>query len=182
MKLVWTVVFLLVSPLSVGIAYADSGMFADARDAWSRGLEVDPSSKEIAANLKKLSLMMAKASSLDARLKVISELLEKNDYDRAIEECKRALEIDPKSVAVHNNLGVLYGMTGKDDEAIAEFKDVVSLSPNEAGAYKNIAIIYSRHPESSKDAIEYFEKYLTFNPPAEERALIEKKLEELKKR
>jgi tetratricopeptide (TPR) repeat protein len=165
---------------ALGIVYADKGELEKAKDVWSAGIKADPSSKEIAANLKRVSAMLSAAAELDERLKAINKLAGENNYEGAIAECKKALEAYPGSITIHNNLGVLYGMTGKDGEAVDEFKKVIKLSPKEGGAYRNIAIIYSKYPEKRDEAIKYFEKYILLNPTTQDRELVEKKIEELK--
>jgi tetratricopeptide (TPR) repeat protein len=165
---------------ALGIGYADKGFLDKAKEAWSKGIEAAPSSKELAANLKRLDAIMSASAALDEQLKAVNKFAESGDYENAIAECNKALEMAPESITLHNNLGVLYGMTGKDEEAVSQFKKVIEISEKEAGAYKNIAIIYSKYPDKREEAIGYFEKYILLNPSAQEREMVEKKIEELK--
>lgn len=164
---------------SLGIMYADTGMVEKAKEAWTKGLEIDPASKEIANNLKRLEVLMDKARQFEAHMSNMNKLVQEGKYDLAVEEAKKAIAINPKSVTAQNNLGVLYGMLSRDAEAVEQFKKVAKLSPAESGAYKNIGIIYSKYRDKRKEASEYFEKYLTANPKAEDRDLIEQKIQEL---
>lgn len=164
----------------LGVAYAKKEMYDEAKKAWEKGLAVEPGSAEIRQNLTRLSRIMA-ARPIEAYIANTNKFASEGRYDLAIEESKKALEIDPKNISVHNNLGVLYSLNGDDEAAAAEFKKVLFLNPKEAGTYKNIAIIYSKYPEKYPEAIEYFRKYMEMCSSDEERALVEKKIEELKR-
>lgn len=162
----------------LGVAYASKGVYANAKEAWESALKIKPDFKEAAANLKRLEDILA-SNPIEGYLASVNKLASQGNYAAAIEECKKAIAIDEKNLTVHNNLGVLYGMVGDDERAIAEFRRVLELDPNEPGTYKNIAIIESKYPEKYPEAIEYFQKYLKFSTSEEERAIIQKKIEEM---
>ena len=48
----------------------------------------------------------------------------------AIEEYKKAIELDPKNALYHNDLGFIYKNQGKNDLAIAECKKAIKLNPS----------------------------------------------------
>ena len=52
------------------------------------------------------------------------KLYENGDIQGAIDEFKRALEMDPSNVNVHNSLGVCYGLQSEYESALEEFKKV----------------------------------------------------------
>ncbi|MFN2566009.1 MAG: protein kinase [Gemmatimonadaceae bacterium] len=52
------------------------------------------------------------------------------DYDRAIAQCRKALEFDPNFSRAHYNLGLVYEQKSMFGEAIAEFQRAVALSGN----------------------------------------------------
>ncbi len=54
--------------------------------------------------------------------------------DEAIAEYRKAIELDPKYVYAHNNLGMALRDKGRVDEAIAEWKKVIELDPKNARA------------------------------------------------
>jgi len=165
----------------LGIAYANKELYDKAEEAWEKGLALQPNSEEIKKNLGKLYQLTGKAA-LARHIENVNKYASKGNYELAIEECKKGLEIDSENLTLHNNLGVLYGLLGQNEDAVEEFKIVISLDPRETGAYKNIAIIYSNDPKKYKEAIDYFREYLKSQPPAEERDLIEKSIEDLEKK
>jgi tetratricopeptide (TPR) repeat protein len=54
---------------------------------------------------------------------------ELRDYRNAEAWFRKALELDPKSVAAHSNLGVALKGQGKSEEAIAQFRKAIELAP-----------------------------------------------------
>jgi tetratricopeptide (TPR) repeat protein len=50
------------------------------------------------------------------------------DYDRAIEECRKALEMDKNSTFAHRNLGLAYLQQGKLEKAIEALTNAVRFS------------------------------------------------------
>ncbi len=62
----------------------------------------------------------------------------KRDYDGAIACFRKAIELDPKFVMAHHNLGNALADKGKVDEAIACFKKAIELDPKDARAPYNL--------------------------------------------
>jgi tetratricopeptide (TPR) repeat protein len=59
------------------------------------------------------------------------------DYDRAIADYTKAIELDPKFARAYNNRGTVYGIKGDHDRAIADFAKAIGLDPKNANAYNN---------------------------------------------
>jgi TolB-like protein/Tfp pilus assembly protein PilF len=60
----------------------------------------------------------------------INVLVPTADFDRAISEIKRAIDLDPFSGILHSNLGWTYGAMRRYPEAFAEFNKARELEPN----------------------------------------------------
>jgi len=60
------------------------------------------------------------------------------DNDRAIAEHKRALELDPLSLAINIDLGYSYYMAGRYPEAVAQVRKARELDPNSYVAHYNL--------------------------------------------
>lgn len=70
---------------------------------------------------------------------VLAELLERaNDKAAAIVNLRRAVAIDPTSVAAWNYLGILLGESGDNAGADAAFGETVRLDPQRATAWNNL--------------------------------------------
>ena len=69
---------------------------------------------------------------------------EVGQLDQAIKEFQKAIEIDPKYVRAHNNLGVaLMGVTGSSrlDAAAAEFRVALAEDPRNVESIVNLALV-----------------------------------------
>jgi tetratricopeptide (TPR) repeat protein len=85
------------------------------------------------------------------------KLYENGDLQGAIDEFKRALEMDPSNVNVHNSLGVCYGLQSEYESALEEFKKVASIDPGEYMAMFNLGLVHSLRGQPEK-ALKFFLK------------------------
>jgi len=65
---------------------------------------------------------------------------QKGHINRAMAEFKRALELDPENVNVHNSLGVCYGILGAYEKAVKIFQTAAGLAPDEVMPVYNIGL------------------------------------------
>jgi Flp pilus assembly protein TadD len=68
---------------------------------------------------------------------------EKGQYDLALSEFNKALEIFPSSAETYNNRGITYSKKGDLDRAIADFTKALKLNPDSAKAHYNRGITYA---------------------------------------
>ncbi len=68
--------------------------------------------------------------------------LGKKEYDLAISEFNKSLEIYPVSAATYNNRGFAYAKKGRYDLAISDFTKALEIEPNGPQAYYNRGITY----------------------------------------
>ncbi len=69
------------------------------------------------------------------------QLYQAGNLPGAVEEYRKALQLDPSNVNVHNSLGVCYGMMEMYDAAEAEFDAVLHLKPDEVMALYNQGVV-----------------------------------------
>ena len=92
----------------------------------------------------------------------------KGDYDRAIADHTRAIELDPKYVSAYNNRGFAYGSKGDYNRAIADYTRAIELDPNYALAYDNRGATYKYNVKGDYDrAIADFTKAIELDPKDE---------------
>ena len=88
----------------------------------------------------------------------------RKDYDKAIEEYKKALEYEPDKGEIYNNLGFAYFDKGDIEGSIVEHKKALELAPNLANAYYGLALAFEQAGDTA-GAIENWEKYLDVATP-----------------
>lgn len=66
------------------------------------------------------------------------------DYERAIEDLTRIIELDPNSKAAYNNRGIIHALQGEDTyaSAIADFESAIGIDANYVPALNNRAIMH----------------------------------------
>ncbi len=68
--------------------------------------------------------------------------VQKNDYEKAIEIYRKAIEKAPRCVQLYCLLGLVYRMMGRFDDAICEYKMSIWLDSLNIGAYRELCQLY----------------------------------------
>ena len=71
-----------------------------------------------------------------------SAYAKKGDFEAAIADHTKAIELDPNLHIAYSNRGVAYAEKGDLDNAIADYSKAIALDPNDAKAYRNRADAY----------------------------------------
>jgi tetratricopeptide (TPR) repeat protein len=87
----------------------------------------------------------------------------KGDYDRAIADFNRALELAPDTADYYKSRGVSYSMKGDEDRAIADKTRAIELAPNTADYYKSRGVSYHNKGDYDR-AIADFSRALELAP------------------
>ena len=69
---------------------------------------------------------------------------EKGEYDLAISEFNKVLEIYPMSAETYNNRGITYSKKGQYDLAVSDFTKALEIKPDMAKAHYNRGITYAK--------------------------------------
>ena len=85
------------------------------------------------------------------------------DMQKAVEEFKKAIEINPNYADAHHNLGNTYQQMGQLDLAIENYQTALSINPNLWQSYQNLAAIYFNQGQFDL-AEENMKKALEVNP------------------
>jgi Flp pilus assembly protein TadD len=73
---------------------------------------------------------------------------EKGQYDRAISDFNKAMEINPRYGKAYNNRGIVYRLKGQYDQAISDFNKAMEINPMDGQAYNNLAWLLATAKES----------------------------------
>ncbi len=90
-------------------------------------------------------------------------LFHQENFDKAIEEFNKALELDPNFGRAHNDLGYTYLRMGNYIKAIEHFKKYVSLHPDDANPLDSLAEAYFQMGKLD-DAIAKYKDALEIKP------------------
>ena len=85
------------------------------------------------------------------------EFLNNGQLDEALNEFKKAIEIEPNLADAHNGLGVVYFNQGNLDAAITEYKEAIRIKPDYAKAHNNFGVVYFNQGNLDAATAEYKE-------------------------
>lgn len=85
---------------------------------------------------------------------------QKKELDKAIQEYKQALTIEPREKDAHFNLGFLYALKEDFVNAVKEYEEVLSIDSHDKEAYYNLAIIYHQNLKDEEKTRQYYQRFL----------------------
>ncbi len=94
--------------------------------------------------------------------------LNMGEYDKAILEYNKALELDPAYIPAYYDRGLAYAQRQQHAEAIADFSKALALNPQHAdprlaGAYYNRGLVYARQSAFAEAIVDY-DQALSLHP------------------
>jgi tetratricopeptide (TPR) repeat protein len=89
--------------------------------------------------------------------------LDENNYERAIADFTKVIEIDPKKAGAYLCRGIANTFKNNNDHAIADFTKVIEIDPKNAGAYWSRGCTYNRKGNFDR-AIADFTKAIEIDP------------------
>jgi tetratricopeptide (TPR) repeat protein len=83
-------------------------------------------------------------------------------YERALEQFKKAIEIDATFTEAYNNLGLTYTETNDEQRATEAFRKAIELSPDMGASYNNLGYVFYRLG-SYQEAVEMYNEAIGRN-------------------
>jgi cytochrome c-type biogenesis protein CcmH/NrfG len=77
----------------------------------------------------------------ETRLKLANFLYDQKQYARAIEWYQRALELEPRNVNAHTDLGTAYFYTGRAQDALQEYRKSLQIDPRHEPTLLNTIVV-----------------------------------------
>ena len=99
------------------------------------------------------------SSGLDAKGQAFvkgRELFLNKDYDSAIEQFTKVIDMDEKFAEAYTFRGNCYLALKKNDEAVKDFSKAIELNPDNRGAYLNRSLAYKamgKLPQAKSDTL-----------------------------
>ncbi|MCK1358145.1 tetratricopeptide repeat protein [Bradyrhizobium sp. 199] len=156
------VVSLVLVILAAGVSSAAADPLADDL-ATCRDRQADVQARANACeNLLKADKVVGKdkAIALSARG---NTLINKRDYDHAIETLTIALDLDPDNVIALNLRGLAYERKGQDDLAMADYNLALEKRPTYGVPYNNRGVIHARRG-AVQSAVDDFSLSIKYTP------------------
>ncbi len=98
----------------------------------------------------------------ESHYKLGSSYLNNSQFNEAMTEFKKALDLNPRKKETLNFLGFLSTRFNKYEEAIIYYKKAISIDPDYSEAMNNLAVTYAE-TENWDEAVKYFDSALA-NP------------------
>jgi tetratricopeptide (TPR) repeat protein len=105
----------------------------------------------------------ANSKDIDAHVKLGTVYQNQGTFDKAIEEFKKAIELDPNSMVAHSSLAYIYEDQNRLDEAITEFKELLRIQPNLPQIHVGLGFLYEKQGMLD-DAISEMKKAIQIDP------------------
>jgi len=96
-------------------------------------------------------------------LRAASEFIKGNDFTGAERQCRKSLELNPKSAKAHAILGIALVRQDKFDEATGHLLEAIRLDPTDYEAYYTLGQTLTRQ-EKFDEAIRHFSTVLQLRP------------------
>jgi len=138
-------VIIIVVIIFSGATFARNEVFKDEMSLWKDVINKAPNNVQAHNNL---GLSMFKRGLID----------------KAVEEYKAAIRINPYYAEPYNNLGTLLNRKGLPDDAIEQYKTALRIRPDYSEAYGNLGFTYYFYKGRPDKAIEQYQIALEFNP------------------
>ncbi|MDP8298793.1 MAG: tetratricopeptide repeat protein [Candidatus Tantalella remota] len=125
-------------------SFGVTGNYRDQFTLWTDLIERNPSSQAAHVNLGRI-------------------YEQKNEYEKAAQLYRRAVQLLPDDFVAYYNLGNAYRGLGEDRKAILAYTKAIEIYPNKADMYNNLGNAY-KEVGDIKMAIAQFEKAISVDP------------------
>ncbi len=136
-----------------------------------------PLAEKIAMAQEKLA---ENPEDFQALMVIVDSYVEGNQLFEAMSLLKRAEQLQPMSVHVQSDLGVVYQRTGQYDLAIEKYRAALKIDPDDLNSLYHMGIIYRDDKNDNRAAMEVFEKILAKNPSPRISEMINKEINQIK--
>jgi len=149
-----------------GVEYAVQGKFLEAKEEFEKVLKVDPFYESAEHSLKIIKDVIEQKIKRETVIYLFkgASYFNKHQFDQAIGDYTKAIEISPKYALAYVNRGGAYNDgKGQYDKAIRDYTKALDINPKYAEAYYSRGIAYVKKGQYDK-AISDFIKALEINP------------------
>jgi protein O-mannosyl-transferase len=121
-KIIFPAAIVILAILAV-LTWQQCGYWKNSVKLWSHALKVTKNNSH-------------------AYLRLGNAYIKQGQYDKAIENYRKLIQLNPTNFVAYNRLGIAYSYSGRFQLAIENFNNAIQLKPDCAEAYNNRAIIH----------------------------------------
>jgi tetratricopeptide (TPR) repeat protein len=150
-----------------GVEYAAEGKLSEAEKALVAAVKEDTNDETSQGVLNVIRDLKAGKISKNCAFSIFKglQLLQTDSTEAAIEELKRAAELNPGYPRPYNILGVIFASQGDTQNAIDYLQKAIDTDQQYKEAYFNLASVYQSLGKN-EEAITTYKKYLALAPEA----------------
>lgn len=158
---------------NLGVAHYNNGEYVPARENFRKALKFKPEAEEVKNLLGKIDEILGIAEPKPVVTAATKNLIEQGikyynfgQYDVAIVQFQKAIEVEPQSVDAHLYLAYAYEKQGEREKAIGEYQKITQIDPNHLDAHYRLGVSYNSMGRRAETIKEY-EKVLSLKPSKE---------------
>jgi tetratricopeptide (TPR) repeat protein len=148
-----------------GVEYSVQGKFEKAKVEFEKALKDDSLYSPAQLNLKTINDILKKKIKRETGILIFKGIQYDNQgqYNEAISEYNKAIELDPKYDDSYNKRGLVYYNKKNYEQAIEDYTTAIQLNSKNTDAYNNRGIVYYQLDQNDK-AISDYTKAIEINP------------------
>jgi tetratricopeptide (TPR) repeat protein len=112
---------------------------------------------------RRIERILRDGDSAEAHVMMGTTYLTITEYDKALKEFKRAVELNPKLPSVNSFYGQTLTRLGDTEEAMAAFRRELEINPNDFDSCMQMGILL-KQDQKPEEARDYFRRALTVRP------------------
>ncbi|MHC4738599.1 MAG: tetratricopeptide repeat protein [Planctomycetota bacterium] len=140
---------------NIAVVMSRQGKFEEAAEHYRHILRVRPGDAEAEKNLARA---IGNRGDMEEALKHYeraNSLAQSGKFEEAVRFYSQALEINPKFVMAHNNLGNVYLLQGEFDKSLEHYSKAIEIAPDFAESHYNLGVLFQKQGKAEHAAAEY---------------------------
>lgn len=148
-----------------GLEYGTQGKFKEAKEQFEKALKVDPFHPGAEYTLRVIGDVIEEKLRREEAILYFKGVVyaRKSQWDQAISDFNKALEINPGFAEAYISRGFAYRGKGQYDQAISDYNKALEINPRHAWVYYNRGLAYAYKGQDDQ-AISDYNKALEISP------------------
>jgi cytochrome c-type biogenesis protein CcmH/NrfG len=161
---------LLIAVLALAVGFFGGvffGVYKSGSGAAPMSAGAPAPSKDLSSQITSLEKETRQnPSNAAAWIELGNLFFDSDQFEKAIQAYRKALDLKPDNADVWTDMGVMYRKSGRSDEAIKSFDQAIAINPKHEISRLNKGIVLLHDLQDSAGAIRAWEGLLEINPTA----------------